>query len=245
MKATGIKGTKSAFTMTELMIVVAVIAVVFLLLFPDNKTKRRSSRIGCVNNMKQVGLSFRLFATDNQDKFPFFTSTNDGGSMETVPEGTNGQVQPAPLHYMHFLDMSNELGTPQILQCPTDKSVLPVNNSSSFSNFNNQACSYFAGTSADLTQPNIILAGDKNLTNYQRPIGITNISMFITITTNRNHGNPKSMAAGFDHDMHGGAGNVALVDGSVRQVTTVKLPELLRKSERTQKFSFPESNDRN
>jgi prepilin-type processing-associated H-X9-DG protein len=228
--------------MTELAVVVASIFILLLLLLPAiAKRHAKSSRIGCVNNMKQVGLSFSLWATDNQDKFPFYVSTNSGGSMEAVPQGTNGQVQPAPLHYLHFLGMTNELGTIRIIQCPTDTNVLSV--TSFHSNFNNQACSYFVGTSADPTQPDMILAGDKNLTNYQRPIGITNVSMFITITTNRNEGNPKSMAAGFDHAMHGRAGNVALVDGSVRQVTTANLPELLLQSERTQKYSFPESRE--
>jgi hypothetical protein len=77
------------------------------------------------------------------------------------------------------------------------------------------------------------------MTNYQRPIGFTNASMFITITTNRNDGNPESTVAGFDRKLHAPSGNIALADGSVMQLSTPQLQELLRKSEHTQKFSFP------
>jgi competence protein ComGC len=237
MKAIRIKSNESAFTMTELVFVVACIAVLFLLLLPSIlRSTAKSSRVGCVNQLKQVGLSFRLFATDHQDKFPFYVSTNDGGSMEAIPYNINNQVQAAPLHYMHFLCLSNELGNPRSVQCPNDESVKPI---ISFSNFNNQVCSYFVGTSSDETRPDMILAGDKNMTNYQRPIGFTNASMFITITTNRNDGNPESTVAGFDRKLHAPSGNIALADGSVMQLSTPQLQELLRKSEHTQKFSFP------
>ncbi|HYE33077.1 MAG TPA: hypothetical protein VEH27_16745 [Methylomirabilota bacterium] len=54
----------------------------------------KAKRIKCVNNLKNVGLAARIFATDNADsKFP-----------------------------QTFLSMTNELSTPMVLVCPADPS---------------------------------------------------------------------------------------------------------------------------
>jgi hypothetical protein len=55
--------------------------------------KAKAQQITCVNNMKQIGLAARIWATDHDDKFP--------------PD---------------FASMSNELTTPKILICPGDSS---------------------------------------------------------------------------------------------------------------------------
>jgi hypothetical protein len=48
------------------------------------KAKRQGAKINCANNLKQIGLSFRQFATDQQDRFPMSLSTNEGGASEYV-----------------------------------------------------------------------------------------------------------------------------------------------------------------
>ena len=34
------------------------------------RAKAKAQRISCVNNLKQVGISIRIYATDNQDRSP-------------------------------------------------------------------------------------------------------------------------------------------------------------------------------
>ena len=34
------------------------------------RAKKKAQRINCVNNLKQVGLAFRLWGGDNDDKYP-------------------------------------------------------------------------------------------------------------------------------------------------------------------------------
>ena len=65
------------------------------------KAKARAASIACVNNLKQLGLSFRVWAMDNGNRFPANVPLNEGGAV-----GSAG-VDPR----LVFLVMSNELYT--------------------------------------------------------------------------------------------------------------------------------------
>jgi len=68
----GPKERGRAFTMIELMIVTAVIAILTALLLPAlQKAKEKSKAADCANNLRQVGLAFAMHADDNDDYFPF------------------------------------------------------------------------------------------------------------------------------------------------------------------------------
>src|SRR5438105_15916827 len=103
----------AGFTLIEALTVVFVLVVLGGLILPaSNGNRFKSERVQCVNNLKNIGLALRIFATDNADRFPWEVPVADGGTRELHALG-------APFHT--FKVLSNELSTPKILVCPQDK----------------------------------------------------------------------------------------------------------------------------
>ena len=61
----------NAFTLLELLVVVAVIAIAASLLFPTLKSaKARARRTVCLNNLKQINFGVRMYSDDSNDASP-------------------------------------------------------------------------------------------------------------------------------------------------------------------------------
>jgi prepilin-type N-terminal cleavage/methylation domain-containing protein/prepilin-type processing-associated H-X9-DG protein len=64
--------SKRAFTLTELLVVVPVAALLATMLFAvSNDAKQQLQAAACLNNMRQWGLGFMLYANDYRDYFPY------------------------------------------------------------------------------------------------------------------------------------------------------------------------------
>ena len=156
-----------AFTLLEAVLVVAIITLIAALLLPAIETSRQRARqSACANNLRQIGLALHGFAHDHNSLFPMQASTNVGGTMEFIKAGHSltGQFFFA---YRHFQALSNDLGEPKLLICPTDKRTAATN----FAALRNENVSYFVNTAAEYGRPNSLVAGDRNIESVQGEAG--------------------------------------------------------------------------
>jgi prepilin-type processing-associated H-X9-DG protein len=175
------------------------------------------SRINCVNNLKQIGLSFRTWALDNSNCYPAMLSVTNGGTKELVGKGET---------FMHFAVMSNELSTPKILICPEEANPRTTT-ATTFSPAavpgfpyvpfsGNSNVSYFVGVDARDDLPQAFLSGDRGFGIAQSAFG----PGLHLLSTN--------LSLRWAKGPHKGLGNVAFADGSVQQLNNYRLQDAFK-----------------
>jgi len=145
---------EAGLTLFEVGVIIAILGILAAVILPSLQpaTDRDGEIIHCKNNLKQIGLSYRIWSGDNGDFYPMGISVTNGGSMEMVATGNVVQT---------FMVMSNELSTPEVLWCPADAAHVCA---SSFGGLSNSNLSYFVAASVtNDNNPQAILSGDCNL----------------------------------------------------------------------------------
>jgi hypothetical protein len=199
----------AGFTFKELIIVVVLVPVLLLVTGVLFHAKPTAKAINCINNVKQIGCGFRLWAGDfggANELYPAQISTNSGGAMELLAAG---EVWPV------FQAMSNDLATPKVLICPADTRKAAAG----FGSLRNTNLSYFVSRDAGQVFPESVLIGDRNLEVVGAPVPASRL----TLTTNQ--------AFGWTTNQHIRAGNVGLADGSGQQMSNARFQDFLRQQQ--------------
>jgi prepilin-type N-terminal cleavage/methylation domain-containing protein/prepilin-type processing-associated H-X9-DG protein len=104
-------GARAGFTLVELLVAIAIIAVLAALLLPAiNRAKASARGTACLSNLRQVGLALQLYVQENNNRLPvMYDAALSSNSMAAIGAVATIDVV-----------LSNHLGAPRILQCVAD-----------------------------------------------------------------------------------------------------------------------------
>lgn len=100
-----------AFTLVELLFILAILGVVVWLLLPILNDTREKERIGCASNLRQIGIALMAYAGDNGQHIP--TLGCNAGSAVCDSSGV----------VTWDMALTNGYLSAAVLKCPSDKAA--------------------------------------------------------------------------------------------------------------------------
>ena len=262
-----LKNKKAFTLIELLVVIAIIAILAAMLLPALAAAKRKAQRIACINNLKEQGTAFRVWEQDNNDHYPMTVPFAQGGAEDCIytvngyktgyyPGGANVAALAAGYNPGYsFAVMSNSLTDPKLVFCPSDvpaksaatnwigdgtvaNSIFSTGSGPELTKANWQNyLSYFLCGDAIDTQPQSILAGDRNVCDTTHAVVAMPRAIGAIDGVTANGGGTIDTESGTaatinnwgwtTKDLHQGSGNVLLGDGSGQQLTMSDLPTYL------------------
>jgi len=226
------RNTFSAFTLIELLVVIAIIAILAAMLLPAlSKAKGKAQSIACLNNMRQWGLAFKMYADDYHDMVP-----EEGNTIKPIADAVSGNLVEAWYNSVapfisqpRLVDLY--LRTPSTPPLPGSKTIFscpscpqPNNPNKPYANPPSLARAFFMyGENGRLCVNRSTRAAGATQTRFTTMTKISDTILVAEVDPNspNNTGAAQSNVTGqYAVARHDQRGNFAMSDGSARAART-------------------------
>ena len=93
----GRRGKCLAFTLVELLVVMAIIAILMAMLLPSiSRAKAKAQQTSCLNNMRQLNLAATMYASDHDEEYPIRRPPTNAWPHKLKPYFLSWQIIACP-----------------------------------------------------------------------------------------------------------------------------------------------------
>jgi prepilin-type N-terminal cleavage/methylation domain-containing protein len=110
------QGASTGFTLTELLVVVAIVAIIAALLLPAlSQAKEKAKVVNCVNNLRQINLAIQLYTEECSEHLPTLPDPNP------YPNGVGAYYKQLVKSYVGLTGPAKP--DEKVFICPSDQTV--------------------------------------------------------------------------------------------------------------------------
>jgi prepilin-type N-terminal cleavage/methylation domain-containing protein/prepilin-type processing-associated H-X9-DG protein len=230
---------KRAFTLIELLTVIAIIGILAAIIIPTVGKVRDSARTAeCASNMRQIGLAIMSYAGDNRNATP----SGIGAGALTNGQPTSWYLQIVPYFGGDFTNVDKTRRALQMLTCKSSVRSSSGQADVPWDGFNNAGWPFIADYGFNYAVNNASYQGGRQiLRKFDAPRNPSNTPLMGEMVHQNNfiaqtfgHAKPASDQAAFDAGQsqyqrftqrHGGGGNMLFFDGHIERIPYTELVE--------------------